>query len=240
MITKETHALQAALDYATLHPDEWDQTNWARPLNRPDVLGAISLTAGCGTAACLAGTGALQAGYAMISFNGNSVYHCAPADRVQNAIDQMNGAAKNEDVWMTGYELGQLADDAREVPEVAAEVFGVDGHLAEALFESGNRLLDLWTIACVMVPGISAPCYVPAASQDKEYRGRAVVLVGMADRVDEYVNAYESGSVIHLPYGYGFENDGLMNLLVDSGESPWREAQKTWRAETERMAPTPA
>lgn len=134
--------LRAALEHITAHPEEWKQDNWAE-------------RTACGTACCLGGTVALQAGYEL---NWKKLTKWNPETCTHEPTDK----------WFADYILS--CDDyphGAQIAEVSNDLLEVSAISGDRLYNCSNTLLDLWRIANSITGGvIEVPRDLPTTEED--------------------------------------------------------------------------
>lgn len=113
----DVERLQRALDYVTAHPEEWDQSVWAKRKS-----GDVEID--CGTACCLAGRVVANEGYQFLLPHHpySETWECVHPDDPEPR------------------EISQLADQLLGF----SDRYGQDDH---DLYASSNTLRDLWWLA---------------------------------------------------------------------------------------------
>lgn len=227
---QQYQALQNALNHVTLHPAEWDQSSWGKRLgaftdDEKSQGGVVTLRASCGTVACLAGTGVLQNGYSMIAASGLVAQHCAPVDEVPAILEKLRERQRNG-FYLSTYSAAEVeGSTARDVSEVAAEMFGLSQLEAELLFDSGNTLIDLWTMAYV-VAGVDLPSFVPDVNGVPGAAGYEAVYAAVESNLDDRVwEAEDNYDTTDHP------NEYLYSYTSEMGLNVWAAARERLRSE---------
>jgi len=112
--------LRKVLEKITAHPEEWDQADWARTDSE------------CGTAFCLAGHTALEAGH---------------------QVKWQPCRSMEEDFCPCGQMFATTVTTGETISQVARRELGLSDQASQALFGATNSLDELWSLASLFSGG---------------------------------------------------------------------------------------
>lgn len=143
--------IQDALDDITTHLEKWNQAEWAinHDINASWGDKVVAMPLSCGTSLCLAGNVIDRSeDWAMVSRDGGrTAYVVVPAAQLEKEVERLQAATVAYDGWWA------VEDKPRRLPDVAAELMGLDNDQANLLFHEHNSLADLWAWAWLFTGG---------------------------------------------------------------------------------------
>lgn len=162
------------LRHATIHPEQHDQSTWAKYQgDRPSA---------CGSVGCLAGNTVINEGLVLAWELSHVVYRATGREYRRDSRGWTRAAEDEKDenlvtkVWIADEVLPEKTGDLRRPIEVvAAELLGLREGEADKMFEGDNSIKDLWTYAIVFTDGaISIQDYLDAVHDAATVRAKLV------------------------------------------------------------------
>lgn len=137
----EVDKLRDELTYITVYPEFWNQGDWVNPVNR-EFGTAETPPPACGTMGCLAGNTVLHEGGELQWVKGDYW------DYETNAM---------KFYWRTEYVIMPQEFEEEHIDYAARKTLGLNSDQADALFDGGNDLDDLWEKAYAVSDGKITP-----------------------------------------------------------------------------------